>query len=262
MNPGFLAAQMYTLREHTKTADSFADALERVAAIGYNAVQISAVGAMAGETPAVTAGQAKKLLDNNGLSCIATHRDWDRLESQTEAEIEFHQQLGCSFIAIGSLPNRYRADGATGYRRFVHDAQPVIAKLKAAGIIFGYHNHAHEFQRIEGSHNCLFDIFIDAGSDLALEVDVYWAAHAGLNPERLMERLSGRVPVIHVKDREVVAEGPVMAPIGEGNLDWPHLIPCCLRSGVKWFAVEQDEYRRDPFDCLKSSFQYLKELPV
>ncbi len=262
MNTSMLAVQLYTLREHTKTADGFADSLKRVAAIGYKAVQISAVGAMSGESPAVTAAQARELLEQNGLACIATHRDWDRLCQQTDDEIDFHKRLGCPFVAIGSLPGRYRNEGAAGYQRFVDDAAPVIAKLKAEAIVFGYHNHAHEFERIARTQTCLYDIFVNASADLALEVDVYWAAHAGLNPERLMERLGGRTPVIHVKDREVVHDGPVMAPVGEGNLDWPHLIPCCLQAGVKWFAVEQDEYRRDPFDCLKASFQYLQNLPV
>ncbi len=262
MNTDRLAVQMYTVREHTKTHEDLMAALTRISEIGYKAVQISAVGAMAGDSPAVTAKQARKLLDERGLACIATHRDWDHIATETNAEIDFHRELGCSFVAIGSLPGRYRNDGADGYRRFVDDAMPAIAQLKSEGIVFGYHNHAHEFQRIGGSGGCLYDIFVNASNDLALEVDVYWAAHAGLNPERLMERLKGRVPVIHVKDREVVQEGPVMAPIGEGNLDWPHLIPCCMEAGVEWFAVEQDEYRRDPFDCLNASFNYLKELPV
>jgi sugar phosphate isomerase/epimerase len=35
------------------------------------------------------------------------------------------------------------------------------------------------------------------------------------------------VPVIHIKDKEMAGNDPVMAPIGEGNLDWDSLIPAC-----------------------------------
>lgn len=256
-----LAAQMYTVRDFTGTAADFAATLARISAIGYPAVQLSAVGAMGGETPAVSAEQARRMLDDNGLRCIATHRDWESLARETEKEIAFHHILGCDFAAIGSLPSSYAGAGAAGYSDWVRDAAPVIARLKDAGICFGYHNHAGEFERIGGSGGSprtRFDTLIEEGGpDLCLELDLYWISHAGANPERLIERCAGRLPVIHVKDMEVADSQPVMAPVGEGNLDWPHLLPACVAAGVEWYAVEQDVCRRDPFDCLRSSFEFL-----
>jgi sugar phosphate isomerase/epimerase len=253
-----LAAQLYTVRDFTKTAADFQRTLEKIREIGYPAVQISAVGAMAGETPPVSAAEARQMLDDLGLKCIATHRAWESLSGDIEREIAFHQALGCDFAAIGGLPGEYQALGTNGYAAFVRDAAPVIETLKASGIRFGYHNHAFEFARPTPDSAALYDTFIEqGGSDFCLEIDVYWAAHAGLNPERLMERCRGRVPVIHVKDKEMIGHEAVMAPVGEGNLDWPHLLPACAAAGVEWYAVEQDECRRDPFDCLRSSFEYL-----
>ncbi|MBW3623372.1 MAG: sugar phosphate isomerase/epimerase [Armatimonadetes bacterium] len=256
-----LAVQMYTVRDHTKTAADLAQTLEKIRDIGYPAVQLSAVGAMGGENPEVSPEQARRMLDDNGLQCIATHRSWDELAGKTQQEIDFHRTLGCDFTAIGSLPSSYQKDGAEGYRRFVHDAGPVIERLKAAGIRFGYHNHAFEFERVEngeGDARTLFDILIEEGGpDFNLELDLYWIAHAGVNPERIVERCRGRVPVIHVKDKEVAGKDSVMAPAGEGNLDWEHLLPACDAAGVEWYAVEQDTCRRDPFDCLRSSFEFL-----
>ena len=254
-----LAVQMYTVRDFTKTALGLGQSLEKIRDIGYPAVQLSAVGAMSGESPEVSAVQARQMLDDNGLKCIATHRSWDSLALGTDREIEFHHALGCDFTAIGGLPDPFGSQGAAGYAQFVRDAAPVIAHLKAAGIRFGYHNHAHEFERADASGS-LYDIFIaEGGPDFLLELDLYWVAHAGLNPERIVERCHGRMPVIHVKDKEVADGQPVMAPVGEGNLDWAHLLPACQKAGVEWYAVEQDVCRRDPFDCLRSSFEFLSE---
>ena len=253
-----LAAQLYTVRDFTKTAADFAQTLQKIRAIGYPAVQVSAVEAMAGDAPAVSAEAARRMLDDLGLTCIATHRSWEALSQQTEREIEFHQTLGCDFTAIGGLPAAYQQQEAAGYAAFVRDAAPVIAKLKAAGIRFGYHNHAFEFARAGSASSTLLDTFVNEGDpDFCLEIDLYWAADAGLNPERLIERCHGRVPVIHVKDKEMAGDVAVMAPVGEGNLDWPHLLPACAAAGVEWYAVEQDICRRDPFECLRSSFEFL-----
>ena len=263
-----LAVQMYTVRDFTKTAKDLAESLEKISAMGYSAVQLSAVGAMGGDSPEVTPEQARKMLDDNGLKCIATHRGWNELANETQKEIDFHQTLGCDYTAIGGIPGDYGKDGAAGYRRFAQDAAPVLAALKAGGVRWGYHNHAYEFARtsqIGENHaksaapKTLYDIFVEEGGpDFLLEMDVYWVEHSGTNPERIIERCHGRLPVIHIKDKEMNGNEPVMAPIGEGNLDWANLIPALEAAGVEWYCIEQDTCRRDPFDCLKSSFDFLK----
>lgn len=253
-----LAVQMYTLRDFTKSAADFAASLRQISDMGYTAVQLSAVGAMNGAPPAVSAAEARKMLDDCGLTCIATHRGLDALLHQTDAEIEFHRTLGCDFAAIGGIGKPYE-DTPAGYRQFIKDTKAMIAKLKAAGIRFGHHNHDREFTRCGFRGPWLEDVLIDEGGpDLMLELDLYWIEHAGANCVRILERSAGRVPVIHLKDKEVVPGlGPVMAPIGEGNLDWKSIVPACEAAGVKWYAIEQDTCRRDPFDCLKSSYDFL-----
>ncbi|HVK04172.1 MAG TPA: sugar phosphate isomerase/epimerase [Armatimonadaceae bacterium] len=255
-----VALQMYTLRDFTATEAELADTLQKVARIGYPAVQMSAVRAIEGESPAVDAKTARKMLDDTGLKCVATHRSWDALANRTDDEIEFHRTLGATYTAIGGIPKEYGEQGADGYRKFVADAAPVVAKLKAAGIGFGHHNHSHEFIRVQpGDPTTLYDILIEEGGpDYLLEVDIYWVWHAGVDPVLLMERCAGRVPFIHLKDKEVVPkDGPVIAAIGEGNLPWDPIIAACEKAGVDWYAVEQDTCRRDPFDCIRSSFEYL-----
>ncbi|MBF0245313.1 MAG: sugar phosphate isomerase/epimerase [Planctomycetes bacterium] len=254
-----LAVQMFTIRDFTKTAADLAKSLKACAQMGYTAVQMSAVGAMNGEAPEVSAKVARKMLDDNGLSCIATHRSWQNLMGHLDEEIAFHKCLRCDYVAIGGIPDDYERT-VDGYRRWLADARAVIAALKAEGIRFGHHNHSHEFFRPERGGPTLEDVLIDeGGADLMMELDLYWITHAGLNCERILERCAGRVPVIHLKDKEILPgwNESTIAAIGEGTMDWAHIIPTCEKSGVDWYAIEQDTCQRDPFDCLRSSFDYL-----
>lgn len=258
--PSKLAVQMYTVRDHTATVADLTRTLQRIRDIGYEAVQLSAVAAMNGDSPSVDAKTARQMLDDAGLRCIATHRPLDRLLSETSAEIEFHHTLGCDYAAFGGLQGNTAI--AETYRNFTKDAEALIAKLEPAGIRFGHHNHSHEFFRAERHGKTFEDILIDeATPKLMLELDLYWIEHAGLNCVRILERCHGRVPVIHLKDKEVLSgtNNTRMAPIGEGNLDWSSIIPACEAAGVEWYGVEQDECFRDPFDCLQSSFDYLTD---
>lgn len=260
-----LAVQMFTLRDHTKTAKDLADSLRRVSEMGYTAVQLSAIRCMSGESPEVSAADAKKMLDDHGLKCIATHRSFDNLKNNLNQEIDFHKTLDCDFAAIGGIPGDAYGDTYDGYRKWLTEARPVIDGLKAEGILFGHHNHAREFYRPERGGPTLEDILIDEGGDeLMMELDLYWIAHAGVNPERILERLKGRVPVVHIKDKEAQpsTNDCRIAPIGEGGMDWPNIISTGNAAGVKWYAIEQDQCYRDAFDCLRSSYEYLTTLEI
>ncbi|MBC2593190.1 sugar phosphate isomerase/epimerase [Ruficoccus amylovorans] len=253
------AVQMYTVREHTLTAADLSQTLKKISDIGYTAVQVSCVGAMNGDAPEVDAKTARRMLDDNGLKCIATHRAWESLADNLQAEIDFHHTLGCDYIALGGVPAAY-GDTVEGYRRFIAESRSVVDGLKAAGIQFGLHNHSKElFRPVKGGPSLLDIMIDDTAQDVMLELDLYWLDNAGTNCERILERCHGRVPVIHLKDKEVSepTNETRMAPIGEGNLDWDHIIPACEAAGVRWYAVEQDQCFRDPFDCLKSSYEYL-----
>lgn len=65
-----IGAQLYTVRDYTKTLEDFDKTLEKVAAIGYKSVQLSAIGPFSGE-------DIKALLDKHHLVAACTHRGYD-----------------------------------------------------------------------------------------------------------------------------------------------------------------------------------------
>ncbi len=254
-----IAAQMYTLRDYVKTKAGLIESLTKLRAIGYESVQFSAVGCMDGDAPEVTAPEARAILDSLGMTCCATHRPLDRLIHHTADEIEFHKVLGCTYAGIGgawSYPNTEE-----GYRKLLADLAPVVQDLGEAGIRFGYHNHSHEFIKATPELSCL-DILINYGGPrFQILVDTYWVQNAGVDPASFLARLSGKVDAVHLKDKEIIdKEGPVMCPVGEGNMDWEAILEACKGSGTQYLIIEQDTCRRDPFDCLRSSFDYVKTL--
>lgn len=255
-----LAVQMFTLRNHTETAADLMKCFQRISAMGYSAVQLSGIRCMNGDQPEVTGADVKEMMEETGLTCIATHRKWDDFVGNLEAEIAYHKTIDCDFAAIGGIPQSAYPSTLDGYRQWIEDAQPVIEGLKQEGIRFGHHNHSREFFRPERHGMSLEDVLIEEGGpDLMMELDLYWIAHAGVNPERILERCHGRVPVIHLKDKEALPETNdcIIAAIGEGGMDWKSIIAACEAAGVDWYAIEQDTCPRDEFDCLQSSWDYL-----
>lgn len=248
-----LAAQLYTIRDFTKTAADFSESMKRLRDIGYSAVQISAIGPIADE-------EVKQIVDDNGLTICNTHIGYDLLWNDADRVITQHRLWDCRHVAIGSLPKPYREEGEAGYIRFAKEASEVGKKLHEAGLTFSYHNHSFEFVRF-GERTALDIIYEESDPNyLQAEIDTYWIQHGGGDPMAWIRRMKNRMPVIHLKDMVMVDGQQTMAEVGEGNLNWPAILEACEYAGVEWYAVEQDICQRDPFESLKISYDNLSAM--
>lgn len=252
-----LAAQMYTLRDFTKTPADIAKTLSRVKKMGFDAVQLSALGPIAPE-------ELAKILKNEGLTCCATHTNPERMKNETQAVIDEHRQWGCSYTAIGGFfPFRDGAGGdvtAETWTNFATDYNSTAAKFAGSGISIGYHNHSHEL--IKYGRGTAMDILLERlDKSVWMEIDTYWITHGGGDPAAWIKRVSGRIPCVHLKDMGINAKREqYMMEVGEGNLNWAAVLAACKAAGVKWYIIEQDTCYRDPFESLSISLKNCKSL--
>jgi sugar phosphate isomerase/epimerase len=248
-----IAAQMYTLRDHVKTLQDATASLQRVKAIGYDAVQLSAMEHL-------DAGAVRDILQHEGLTVCAMHTSYVRLRDDLDAVLDDLRTFECRYIAPGSMPPDYR--NAEGYHRFAREASDIAHRLAEAGVIFGYHNHAFELEHFDGKMG-LAILYEESDPEVfTSEIDTYWIQYGGGNPGWWLRQLKGRAPLVHLKDMSIVENQQVMAEVGEGNLDWPDILAACREAGVLWYIVEQDFCRRDPFESLAISLHNLQAMGV
>ena len=83
--------------------------------------------------------------------------------------------------------------------------------------------------------------------------------YAGGDVCDVVDKLSGRLTAVHLKDLIIVGNDQRMERVGYGNLNFPKIIKHLEKAGTKYLLVEQDNcYEMDPFECLKQSYEYLK----
>ena len=248
-----LAAQLYTLRDFCKTPTDLAASLRKVKAIGYDAVQVSGV------CP-IDYGELKQIVDDAGVKVCCTHIPYAHMKDEPEKVIEEHHTIECKYPAIGGLPGEYRS--AEGYAKFAREATEVGKRLAEGGLRFGYHNHSFELEKF-GDRTGLQILYEDSDPKyFTAEIDTYWIQHGGGDPAYWIEKCSGRIPLVHLKDMTVRNGKPIMAEVGEGNLNWPRVLDACKKSGVEWYIVEQDECERDPFESLAISLRNLRAMGI
>lgn len=253
MTAGKVGAQLYTVRAFVQTAADLAETLEKVAAIGYTDVQISALGAIHHKEVAT-------MVEDNGLTVSSTHTGWERLRNELDVVVEEHMAWHCQHVAIPMLPREYYS--LDGLSRFLDELAPISQALAREGLDISYHNHSHELARY-GGQTWLAMLYEQADpAMLKAEIDTYWIQAGGGDPAAWIRELGDRQPLLHLKDMVPMPDREQrMAEIGEGNLNWPPILQAAAEVGVAWYLVEQDHcYDRDPFESLAISYHNLRAM--
>lgn len=247
-----IAAQLYTVRDSCKTASDLATTAAKLRTIGYTAAQVSGIGP-------IPYAEVRKILDDAGLAICATHESSAMIRTDPAQVIDRLAELGCGWTAY-PYPSDVDFTDPNQVSSLIDDLVRAGTALAEAGMSLGYHNHAIEFIRV-GGKTILETIFDSVDAEhLTAELDTYWVQYGGGDPVGWCRRMAGRLPGIHLKDYAFTAKNaPVFGEVGSGNLDFRAIVAAAEQSGCEWFIVEQDTCPGDPFDSLRSSFEYMRD---
>ena len=247
-----VALQLYTLRDFCKTSADLAQTAKKVKAIGYQAVQFSG-------SP-VPHAEAKQIFADAGLVVCATHEPAVLILEKPEEIVERLNAIGTKHTAYPHPAglDLSKKDDVVKLAQQLDAAGAVLAKN---GLTLSYHNHAHEFLRFEDTTVLDYIYKTTNPANIKAELDTFWVQFGGGDPATWIEKVSGRAPLLHLKDYVFLPEGkPTFSEIGQGVLDWKRILAAAEKAGTEWLIVEQDTCPGDPFDSIKISFDYLQSL--
>ena len=254
-----LGVQLYTVRSILPKQP--AETLKAIADIGYREIEATYDG-LDRVWPAVA---------GSGLKPVSIHLPNtlmnDGKEDDLARAIEQSKKWGFAFAVFPYLPVDERG-GLEKIRVLTDKLNRAGEKCRAAGLRFCYHNHAFEFEPMEGTTG--FQVMMDRLDPKLcdFELDCFWVSVAGHDPAKLLQELSGRVPLVHLKDKP--AGAPVMykesvdhatfKEVGHGSLDWKAILRAAKQAKVEHYFVEQDYTPGDPLDSLRQSYGFLSKL--
>ena len=243
-----IALQLYTVRDQME--EDYLGTLKSVARMGYTAVETNI-------PTIVPTAEFKQVLAELGLRPMAAHIGFDVLQGDPSSAMAAAKELGCSYAVCPWLPEEHRADAA-GYRDVAAVLSRAGAVARKQGLGFAYHNHAFEFERMDG--RLAYDILMEAADPdlVAAEFDVYWAQYGGVDPVAYILSLGRRCRLIHMKDMAADADRS-FAEVGEGVLDMDAIVAAGQEVGAEWYIVEQDvALKRTPLEAAQLSLNNMK----
>lgn len=245
-----IGLQLYTVRDAMR--QDLTGTMQMISRIGYT--WLEAAGYSEGRLYGLKPGEFRTLAEDLGMQLISSHSTFDA-ESQ-QAVIDAHAELGVPYLVYPIFPVQGNSRAAD-YQKAAQRLNEIGEACASAGIRFGYHNHAFEFEKFEDRVG--YDILLDETDPglVFFQADLYWMVYAGVDPLACMARYPGRFEHWHVKDME---EGPgrSFTEVGEGVIDFGKIFRMKEGSGMKYFFVEQDTCPGDPMESIAISYRNLQ----
>ena len=236
-----LGLQFWSLRHDFEA--SVPKGLDETKALGFTLVETAG-------TYGLTPVEFRDQLTAHGLKAVAAHISYDRLKTELPAVIAEAKTLGAEYIVTPWLPQA-EFDAAAA-QAVAADFNTWGSAIQSAGMKFAFHPHGYEFHPIPGGHGeTPFDLLVSLTKPgvVFFEMDVFWVAHAGVDPAKLLAKYPGRWTLLHVKDLRKGGEvgvGTRSAPaedhvaVGTGQLDWSSILRVAKTIGVEYYFIEDE----------------------
>ncbi len=255
--------QLYSVRDHMENEEQIKDCFIELAKMSYSHVQT------AGTYDFISPEKFAEYAHDAGLEICGTHYSWDKIKDDIEGTVAYHKALGTNNVGIGGMPGPARTS-LEALNEFIDEFNRCAAEYAKHGMKLTYHNHAFEFKKFDDGKT-IFDHLIERldKKNVSFVLDTYWLQYGGKDIREMIERLSGRVDILHIKDMEAhhvvkLENGsylgvPNITEIGSGNINFASIIKTAEACGVKCFVVEDD---RAPsvgsYEAVKKSADYIK----
>ena len=245
-----LGAQLYTVRKEAET--DLPAVLRQIRAIGYQEVETY------WNVYSHPASELRQMIKDAGLKAPSGHFDYNGLSEK----FDYARELGVDYMVCPILPEKMW-NSLDDYKRAADQFNKWGERAQSHGMRFAFHNHNYEFRRFGQTTG--FQTLVDRTDPklVFFEIDCYWITQAGEDPVAMMNRLGGRLRMLHLKDRKAAfppsqqkdKAAEHFTEVGTGTIDWNSILKAAQKNNIEHLFVEQDECERPPMESLRISYR-------
>lgn len=256
-----IAIQLYSVRDIINSGTDLNIVLKNLAQMGYTSVEAANYdnGKFYGRTPE----DFKSAVEKAGMTVLSSHTtkglsdkelasgDFSESMKWWDQCIAAHKAAGMTYIVTPSLGVPKTVKDLKTYCDFYNE---IGKRCRQNGMKYGYHNHAHEFQKVEDKV-VMLDYMLENTNpeDVFFEMDVYWVVRGQNSPVDYFNKYPGRFAVLHIKDHRELGQS--------GMVGFDAIFKNADTGGVKHLVAEIENYSYPVEESVKKSLDYLLDAP-
>ncbi len=238
MKIGVQLYSMHNVSQEQGLSVSIAKAHE----FGYNCVEFAGYFGL-------STTEMLRLLDKNELEVAGIHQDINGLRNDFDGVLKIAKELSAYSLCVPY----YNSDSLQGWIDFAKEINEYGKRFNDAGILFGYHNHAHEFCAVDGQMPIDLILENSEKENVFFQMDTHHVVNGKCSPVEYAKKYAGRIPVIHVKDNKDGGD----CTLGEGSVDFPSVFNAAGKIDI--YVVENENHGTNEKELFDSAV-YLKSI--
>lgn len=254
-----IALQLYSLRDDIQK--DYAGTIQKAGEMGYTAVE--AANYNDGKFYDKSPEEFKADIEKAGMKVLSSHTTKmltpEELKSKNFTEalkwwdqcIDAHKAAGMKYLVAPWMEVPKTLADLQTYCEYYNE---IGKRCKEKGILFGYHNHSHEFQTVEDK--VMYDYMLENTNPeyVFFEMDVYWVVRGQQSPVDYFTKYPGRFKLLHIKDNKELGQS--------GMVGFDAIFKNTDTAGTEYLVVEVEKYNFEPLKSVKLSLDYLLDCPL
>ncbi len=249
-----IGCQTWPVRE--SIAKDFPGTIKTLAAAGFQSIELcSPIGyadsGFAGLAK-YSAAELKKILADNGVTCVSSHFGIDELRKDQPASIAWAKAIGLTQMLVPSLsgPKNPTLDDV----KRIADEYNKMGELAAkSGIQQGLHNEGFELSHVNGKRT--YDLLLELLDPKLVKFQFQVSTIAdGYDAAEYLTKFPTRFISMHVQGWDLKKN--TYAVVGQDSLDWKKIFSAAKSANIKNYFVEMH------LDLMRASVPYLRNLQV
>ena len=250
-----IGLQLWSVKEYMNKES--AATIKAVGEMGYTFVEAAGYGD--GKFYGMEPAKWKALLDKHGLQMLSSHTgphtpeqaDWDQTMAWWDEAIKAHLEAGAEFIVKPSMGPKGNSGSMEDLLSVCEYFDAIGEKCNAAGLRFGFHNHAVEFTEVDGKVR--YDVLLENTDPkkVMYQLDLYWIQEGGKDALDYFKRYPKRFESWHIKDKAEVG--------ASGTIDFEPIFKAKKKACMKHIIVEVEQYNFTTLESVQKSLEFLQE---
>ena len=219
-------------------AQDFPGTIKQLSAAGFQSIELCSPIGYAdndfGGLAKYKGAELKKLLNDNGVTCVSSHFGMDELRTQQPARIAWAHELGLKQMIVPSLdgPEHPTLDDV---KRAADEYNGIAARAAAAGIQQGLHNEG--FLDTSVGNRRTYDLLFQLLDPRLVKFQFQISSVAyGFDAVTYFTRYPGRFISMHVQGWS--AKTRRIVPLGQGTLNWRRIFAAAKIGGIRNYYLE------------------------